>query len=91
MSYEFHDFIGNIGLVLLLGTYLMLQMEKIKSDSLLYSVLNAIASGCLVISLLFAFNMSAILVEGFWLLISLYGMGKWFIKQKRKVSSVSQA
>lgn len=90
MSYEFHDFIGNIGLVLLLGTYLLLQMEKIRSHSLLYSVLNAVASGCLIISLLFAFNMSAILVEGFWLLISLYGMGKWFLKRKRKETAATQ-
>lgn len=44
MHYAFHDFIGNIGLVLLLGTYLLLQMGKIDSTRPLYSLLNALAA-----------------------------------------------
>ena len=76
MHYAFHDFIGNIGLVLLLGTYLLLQMGKIDSGRLTYSLLNALASCCIGFSLLFAFNVSAFLVEAFWLAISLYGIVK---------------
>lgn len=64
MHYAFHDFIGNIGLVLLLGTYLLLQMGKIDSTRPLYSLLNALAALLIGVSLLFAFNMSAFLVEG---------------------------
>lgn len=56
MHYAFHDFIGNIGLVLLLGTYLLLQLGKIDSTRLLYSLLNALASLLIGTSLLFAFN-----------------------------------
>lgn len=76
MHYAFHDFIGNIGLVLLLGTYLLLQLGKIDSTRLLYSLLNALASLLIGTSLLFAFNMSAFLVEAFWLVISLYGVAR---------------
>lgn len=74
MHYAFHDFIGNIGLVLLLGTYLLLQMGKIDSTRPLYSLLNALAALLIGVSLLFAFNMSAFLVEAFWFVISLYGI-----------------
>ena len=42
MHYAFYDFIGNIGLVLLLGTYLLLQLGRIDSHGLLYSLLNAL-------------------------------------------------
>ncbi|MBD5647504.1 MAG: hypothetical protein HDQ89_07780 [Desulfovibrio sp.] len=83
MQYALHDFIGNIGLVLLLGTYLLLQMGRIESASLAYSLLNAAASLCIGVSLLFAFNMSAFLVEVFWLLISLYGICKFFLRRRR--------
>lgn len=76
MHYAFHDFIGNIGLVLLLGTYLLLQLGKIDSTRLLYSLLNALASLLIGTSLLFAFNMSAFLVEAFWFVISLYGVAR---------------
>ena len=74
MHYALHDFIGNIGLVLLLGTYLLLQRGKIDSTRPLYSLLNALAALLIGVSLLFAFNMSAFLVEAFWFVISLYGI-----------------
>lgn len=83
MQYALHDFIGNIGLVVLLGTYLLLQMGRLESASLAYSLLNAAASLCIGVSLLFAFNMSAFLVEVFWLLISLYGICKFFLRRRR--------
>ena len=87
MQYAFHDFIGNIGLVLLLGTYLLLQMDKIDSGRLSYSLLNALASLCIGISLLFAFNMSAFLVEAFWLIISLYGIIKCLLRRHARVQN----
>ena len=57
------------------GTTLMvLQMGKIDSTRPLYSLLNALAALLIGVSLLFAFNMSAFLVEAFWFVISLYGI-----------------
>ncbi len=78
MHYAFHDVIGNIGLVLLLGTYLLLQSGRISSGQLRYSISNALASMLIGISLLSNFNMSAFLVEAFWFVISLYGISKYF-------------
>lgn len=74
MNYSIYDFIGNIGLVLLIGSYLLLQIGKIDSRSIYYSMLNALAASCLIISICFDFNLSALLVEIFWLLISIYGL-----------------
>ncbi|HZM98139.1 MAG TPA: hypothetical protein VFB70_02045 [Pyrinomonadaceae bacterium] len=78
MSYGPLDLVGNIGVVILIITYLMLQLNKLSSDSLAYSVLNAAGAGLIVISLLFDFNLSALLMEVFWVLISFVGIYRYF-------------
>ena len=78
MSYGPLDLLGNIGVVILIITYLMLQLNKLSSDSLAYSVLNAAGAGLIVISLLFDFNLSALLMEVFWVLISFVGIYRYF-------------
>ena len=78
MSYGPLDLVGNIGVVILMITYLMLQLNKLSSDSLAYSVLNAAGAGLIVISLLFDFNLSALLMEVFWVLISFVGIYRYF-------------
>jgi len=77
MSYGPLDLVGNIGVVVLMITYLMLQLNKLSSDSLAYSVLNAAGAGLIVISLLFDFNLSALLMEVFWVLISFVGIYRY--------------
>ena len=76
MSYGVLDFVGNIGVVILVITFLMLQLNKIPSDGLAYSLLNAIGASLIVVSLLFDFNLSALLMEVFWVLISFVGIGR---------------
>ena len=78
MSYGPLDLVGNIGVVILMITYLMLQLNKLSSDSLAYSVLNAAGAVLIVISLLFDFNLSALLMEVFWVLISFVGIYRYF-------------
>ena len=78
MSYGPLDLIGNIGVVVLMITYLMLQLNKLSSDALAYSVLNAVGASLIVISLLFDFNLSALLMEVFWVLISFVGIYRYF-------------
>lgn len=78
MNYGPLDFVGNIGVVVLVITYLMLQTNKLSSDGLAYSVLNAAGAGLIVISLLFNFNLSALVMEVFWVLISLVGVYRYF-------------
>jgi len=78
MSYGPLDFLGNVGVVALIVTYLMLQLNKLRSDGLAYSLLNAIGASLIVISLLYDFNLSALLMEVFWVLISLVGIYRYF-------------
>ena len=78
MSYGVLDFVGNIGVVILVATFLMLQLNKLPSDGLAYSLLNAIGASLIVVSLLFDFNLSALLMEVFWVLISFVGIYRYF-------------
>lgn len=78
MSYGPLDFIGNIGVIVLMMTYLMLQLNKLSSDGLAYSVLNAVGASLIVVSLLHNFNLSALLMEVFWVLISFVGIYRYF-------------
>jgi len=83
MQFSLFDFLGSIGVALIIFTYVLLQLEKIRSESLAYSLLNALGSSLIGFSLVFNFNFSAFIVEFFWFLISLYGIGRYFLKRKR--------
>lgn len=78
MNYGLLDFVGNVGVVVLMVTYLLLQLNRLRSDDLSYSLLNAIGASLIVVSLLVNFNLSALLMEVFWVLISFVGIYRYF-------------
>ena len=81
MNYAWYDFIGSIGVGIIIFTYILLQTERLKSETLIYSILNAFGASLIVFSLFFNFNFSAFIVEFFWILISIYGIAKYFLKK----------
>jgi len=81
MQYALYDLLGSVGVAVIIITYVLLQTEKIKSESLLYSALNAVGAALILISLIYSFNFPAFIVEFFWMLISLYGIGKYFLRK----------
>jgi len=78
MKYSFTDFLGNVGVVLIIVDYLLLQLNRISSNSLSYSLLNAVGATLIIISLLFNFNLSAFIMEAIWVVISLFGLYRYF-------------
>ncbi len=82
MPFAWYDIIGSVGVAIIILTYVLLQTERLKSESLLYSVLNGLGAGLIVFSLFYSFNFSAFVVEALWVLISLYGIAKYFLKNK---------
>ena len=78
MNYGLLDFVGNVGVVVLMVTYLLLQLNRLRSDDLAYSLLNVIGASLIVLSLLVNFNLSALLMEVFWVLISFVGIYRYF-------------
>src|SRR5688572_9702931 len=86
MRYGWYVLFGNIGVALMVVGYLLLQAEKLRSSDLSYSLMNAVGALLVLISLLYRFNLSAFLVEGFWLLISIYGLIKFAARPRAKES-----
>ena len=84
MQYGWYDFVGSIGVGVIILAYIALQSGKIKSETLLYSVLNALGASLIIISLFYNFNFSAFVVEFFWLLISIFGIGRYFWRGEKK-------
>jgi len=83
-GYQWYDFIGNIGVFMILIAYFMLQVNRINNHSLTFSLMNFCGALLILVSLYFDFNLSAFVIELFWLLISLYGMCKWVRTHSRK-------
>ncbi len=83
MNFDLFDLAGFVGVLLIVIAYLLLQLDQLRSSSLSFSLLNAVGSLLIMLSLIFKFNVSAFLIEVFWFLISLIGLTKWLISRKR--------
>ena len=81
MQYSLYDFLGNVGVSLIIITYLLLQLGRMSSTTFKFSFLNAIGALLIIISLFYQFNLSAFIIEAFWLLISCMGLYKFFSKK----------
>lgn len=72
--FEWHDVVGTAGAAIILVSYFLLQLQRISSRALGYSVLNGVGAFLILVSLSIEFNLSAFVVEAFWLLISIIGI-----------------
>jgi len=74
MEYAWHDLAGNLGVAFVVVTYTLVQVRQMQATSLVYGILNAVGAALILFSLLFAFNLSAFVMEAFWLLASIIGV-----------------
>jgi hypothetical protein len=75
------DFIGYIGVALLIITYALLQTDRIDPKGFWYSFNNMIVAILVTVSLLYTMNKASMVIEVFWFIISVYGLIMYF---KRK-------
>jgi hypothetical protein len=74
MNYGWADAVGNLGVLLVLVSYPGLQLGRVDSQGLAYSACNAAGAALLLVSLAVNFNLSSVIIEIFWLAISLVGL-----------------
>ena len=82
MNYELHDLIGNMGVLLILGSYLLVQLRRLEATGVPYLLANGLGALLILVSLARDFNLSAFLIELVWLLISLYGLARIFLERR---------
>lgn len=82
MGYEPHDFVGNLGVILILGTYLGVQLRRLDATGLAYVLANGLGALFILYSLLFDFNLSAVIIEAAWLAISGIGLVRILLERQ---------
>jgi len=68
------DLLGLVGVGMILAAYALHVMRRLSSRAIAYSALNAAGAALILVSLWFAFNLSAAVMEGIWLCVSVYGL-----------------
>ncbi|MEX0308255.1 MAG: hypothetical protein AB3N12_12800 [Ruegeria sp.] len=77
-SLTFVDAIGSFGALIVVAAYFATQMRMMNSDDLAFPVVNLVGSVLIVLSLFQNFNLASMLIEGFWIIISVLGIIQYF-------------
>ena len=73
-SLTLYDFIGFVGVALIVGTYFASQIGRMAVDRPLYPALNGLGAILILVSLTKTFNAASFVIELFWLAISIVGL-----------------
>jgi len=87
-QYEITDFIGNIGVALLVGSYAGIQFGKLDPKGFWYSFNNLLVAILLGINLYFKPNLSSIIIEIFWFILSIVGLIRWYQSRSSRKTSM---
>lgn len=69
-----YDAIGIFGSAIIVAAYCATQLGRLSVSGRLFPALNLIGAVLILISLTKAWNLPSAIMEGFWVLISLYGL-----------------
>lgn len=79
---DLYQIIGFFGMIFVVVAYLFLQMNKLKNDDYAFLYMNLIGSILLIISLFKHLNLGSMIIEIFWLIITIYGFKQRLNKDK---------
>lgn len=68
------NIVGMMGTVLVVGTYLLMQLNKLDPKGLRFNLANLLGAILLLLSLLVHFNIASFIIEIFWITASLVGI-----------------
>ena len=69
-----------MGVALLIGTYALLQFDRIDPKGFWYSFNNMMVAILVTVSLVYTPNLASIVIEFFWFIISVYGLWKFYTR-----------
>ncbi len=87
MELSLTDLIGIFGVALIVIAYILLQVEKMDAKDLSFSLFNSIGALMILISLLYDWNLASFLMEFIWLMISLYGVLKYYKSRRSAIQN----
>ncbi len=78
MTIAWHDVAGLAGVALVLVAYLLVQTRHLDARRPAYLLVNALGAMFVLVSLAYAFNLSAFVIQCAWIVISAYGLVRWW-------------
>ena len=78
MKFSLGEILGSVGVALLLLAFLMNLLKKWTQDDLLYILINTIGAGLACASSVLIHFFPFIILEGTWMLVSLFALAKYF-------------
>ena len=76
---EVANSIGLFGVAVYLGSYALLQLGILRGQSYSYAALNLLAASSVLFSLIPSFNLSSVLIQVSWIIISVVGMTRLYL------------
>lgn len=76
--YHWSDLVGLVGTVLLMTGFFLVQTRKLDTKDIRYSLINMGVAIFLGINLIFKPIPANIILECFWLVMSVYGIRMWY-------------
>lgn len=69
-----HNYVGLLGVALILAAYFLLQIGRLRQERPAYSILNGVGAVLILLSLTVDFNLASFVIEIAWISISIYGI-----------------
>jgi predicted membrane protein len=88
MNLSLPEITGILGVIVIIIAYILLQLEKMDAKDLGFSILNTIGALLIIISLLYDWNLASFIMEATWMMVSLYGIIKYYKMKKTQQNTV---
>lgn len=76
MAFDALTIAGVVGSGLIVGAYFANQQGWLRAENWQYSLANLVGTLLILLSLISAWNLPSFIINGFWALISVYGLTK---------------
>jgi hypothetical protein len=76
MGIQLYDVIGFAGVAVIVAAYFTNQQRWLSSEDWRFPFANLVGAALILISLFFEWNLPSVVIEIFWIAISLYGIAK---------------
>ena len=60
LDFELHNIVGSLGVIMIVTSYLFIQIDKMEVKGVQYSLINAVGALLVLFSLYYEFNLSAL-------------------------------
>jgi hypothetical protein len=87
MNLGVSDIVGFAGVSFIVGTYFLSQIGRMNVTRPLYPALNGVGALLILYSLAHTFNAASFVIELFWLVISIVGLVRAYMKKGRSFTN----